>query len=251
MIPHLLHAAGLAVAGVGLLRRLRPGPAAWAPFPLELPAFLPGLFGLLHLLALGAFLGRRAPRLGAGALFLLLALGSTLVEWQWPPGVGVDNGLSLPALSALAWAIGGREAACGTVAAGYSLAALSKLHGSGLGWATGLNLAQHISTHAWDGAPALLEARLALAASVPLCTALGAATFLIEGSAVLFLLPALRRPWALAAAAMHLGIALVMDLHHYDWMLVTLGLAFGHGSRGGGGTAGGGPKRPGRVVSGG
>ena len=236
-----LVAAGALLAGLGLLLRLR-----WDG--LSHPRGIAGLVDLSWLArapsqvaltvaligALAWFIrrGGAAAALLAGAVLLVQAW---LLFWQWPVGSGVDNGVTLPAATLLAWGVGGllvdpdqarrvgREAACGVVAAAYLLAVASKLQGSGLGWASGQNLALHISIH--DAGGWLSPLRRAVVDSPGLCGLLGVGTLLIEGSSLLFLFERFRRPWALLAVGMHVGISLLMGLHHYEWLLVVLGLA--------------------------
>lgn len=236
-----LVAAGALLAGLGLFVRLR-----WDG--LSHPRGVAGLVDLgwlahapaqvalavLLVVALAAFVrwGGAAAALLAGGVLLLSAW---LHAWQWPPGSGVDNGVTLPAATLLAWGVGafladplqarraGREAACGVVAAAYLLAVASKLHGSGPGWASGQNLALHIAIH--DAGGWLSPLRQWVVDSPRVTGLLGVGTLLIEGAAPLFLWERCRRPWAVLAVGLHVGISLLMGLHHYDWLLVVLGLA--------------------------
>jgi hypothetical protein len=246
----LLLAAGALLAGLGLFTRLRwdglshpRGIAGMVDLSwlARAPSQVAGLLVLVGVLLWFIRWGGAAAALLSG---LLLLVQAWLLAWQWPVGSGVDNGVTLPAAALLAWGVGafladpavaarvGREAACGVVAAAYLLAVVSKLQGSGIGWASGQNLALHISIH--DAGGLLSPLRQWVVDSPRVCGALGVGTLLIEGSSLLFLLERFRRPWALLALGLHVGISLLMGLHHYDWLLVVLGLA---GWGGGGGQA--------------
>ena len=188
-----------------------------------------------------AFVLRWRACFGLGLSVALLALGGHILMAQWPGDLGVNGSLVLPGASGVAcllavgWSrrrgadpptmeINGLDAACGIAAAGYTLAAINKLIGSGLAWAGGSNLALHITVHAYSGIEALLSLRLAVADSLLLCSFFGVGTLLIEGSFGLFVFPRFRLVLALLAVSMHLAISLFVGLHHYDWMFLVLGL---------------------------
>jgi hypothetical protein len=195
----------------------------------------------LFIAATAAFVLRWHQAWALGLAVGLLALGGHIQMSQWPGSLGVNGALVLPGaagtacLLAAGWrrlqgadrqamALSGLDAACGIAAAGYTLAAINKLDGSGLAWASGSNLALHITVHGYAGIEALLPMRLAVADNLLACAMLGVGTLLIEGSFGLFIAPRLRRPMALLAVAMHLGISLFVGLHHFDWMFLVLGL---------------------------
>jgi hypothetical protein len=212
----LPHPRGLA-ALVDLSYLVQPGGAAIAT--------------VVYLLALVAFVMGRRMDFAALVMIALLATGTHLQACQWPPGVGVNGATTLPGAALTAWWITrrfgqtGREAACGIVAAAYPLAALSKLTSSGLVWASAGNLSLHIASQSYVAWPALQPLRLAAADSPTLCGALGIGTLVIEGGVLAFLWAPARLPIAMLVVAMHLGIALLMGLHHYDWMFMVVGLA--------------------------
>ncbi|MDP2307823.1 MAG: hypothetical protein Q8P18_17490 [Pseudomonadota bacterium] len=191
-----------------------------------------GASSIVYAVALAAFVLGRRPDVAAAVLIGLLALGGHLQACQWPDGVGANGALTLPGAALSAWWLArrfggtsGREAACGIVAAAYPLAALSKVTSSGLEWAGAGNLSLHIASQSYVGWSALQPLRLAAAGSPALCGALGVGTLIIEAGVIAFVWAPARLPLAALVAAMHVGIALLMGLHHYEWMLVVLGLA--------------------------
>ena len=196
----------------------------------------------VFLLATGALVLRRWPVASAAVVVLLLVLGGHIQAAQWPPEAQQANrAIVLPGAALVAWIVAflsarqqgqdteqadatGIDAACGIAAACYTLAGLGKLLGSGMAWASGSNLSMHIMVHSYGSLPFLREFRQAVADTPALCAVAGTGTLLIECSFFLFVFPRLRRAYALAAVAMHLGIAAAMGLHHYDWMFMVLGL---------------------------
>ena len=250
LAPRLMIALSLIATWGSLGRVLRvqgvPHPrglSAWIDLGWLVTPLGAGLMTGLFAAATLAFVLRRGEGVAATALVVLLAVGGHVQEAQWPVGAFANRSLVLPGAALAVYGVArllalragaprdqadawGLEAACGVAAACYTLAGLNKLVGSGAAWAGGSNLAMHISVHAHGGLEGLRAARLAVADSLGLCTLFGVGTLVIESSFLLFVLPRLRRGYALAAAAMHLGIAAVLGLHHYDWMFMVLGLGF-------------------------
>jgi hypothetical protein len=194
-----------------------------------------------YALAVAAFVLRLRPGLSGLLAAALLALATHLTESQWPPGIGLHNGALLPGGALTAYLIAhfvwrrrslaerewvGIEAASGIVAAGYSLAGLSKLLGSGFGWAHGANLSIHIATHSHSGSAFMRPLRLAVAGNLPLCTALGIGTLLVECSFLAYTWQKARKPYAIVVALMHTSISILMGLHHFDWLFMAVGLAW-------------------------
>ncbi len=257
-VPRTLLVLGLLATWGSLVRVLQVegvpharGLSAMVPLEalVSMPGFVvsTGLFGV----AAAAFLWRRREGWAAVGMVLLYALMGHLQSAQWALEAHQANrALVLPGAALIVYALvrawvlrrghgrdradaWGLEGACGVAAACYTLAGASKLLGSGTAWADGSNLAMHVAVHAHNGVAALLPLRMAVADSLALCEVFGTLTLTVEASFFLFVFPALRRPYALAAAAMHVGIALVMGLHHYDWMFVVLGLGLMAGPLGG------------------
>ena len=244
MRARAVQALGLLWAWGSLGRVLKVAGLPYAPpgfsglAPLTSPA-VAALFSAIFIVSLVAFVGDRRRDAAAMVMAVLLAAGAGLQTWQWPPGEGVNGAVNLPGAVLVAMAVarwraaeGDREAAgieagAGVVAAGYVLAGLAKLGGSGFAWTSRENLGMQIVSQGYAGMGALEPLRLYVADSGGLCRLLGVGTLAIELGAVLFMLPRLRPFVAAAIVALHLGIALLMDLHHYDWMFTTVGVAMG------------------------
>lgn len=224
-LARVTHVDGLPYAPAGLAR-------------LPVNAWVTGAATLGYLVTWVAFVRGRRPDTAAAVLVALLAAGTQVMAWQAPGDTGANGATMLPGAALLAWWVGRRvgdtpddrdrngvEAACGVVAAAYVVAVASKLHLSGLDWASAGNLGLQIATQGHLVGEPLQSLRLAAAASPALCSALGVATILIEGGAVFFVVPAARLPLATLLVAMHLGISVLMGLHHYDWMFTAVGWA--------------------------
>jgi hypothetical protein len=251
-LPRIALGLGLFIAWGSLSSRLLGVEGTPHPFGLSAwidlgwatrPASWLALSGV-YLSALLAFVLRRCEGLAGALLVALLALGAHIGAAQWPGDAGANRAVLLPGGACLAYLVGrigslrrtgataaraeaaGIEAACGVAAACYTLAGLNKVVGSGLSWASGGNLAMHIYTHSDSGVAWLRAFREGVASHPEICTVLGVGTILIECSFVLFILRRLRPLYGLLATAMHLSIALIMGLHHHEWMLTALGLAF-------------------------
>lgn len=209
------------------------------PLPMAVSVALTLLFVTASVL----FVMRRWEVWTGGLVVAMLAGGATLQDALWPGEIGENHAVVLPGVAVLAYLIGrgtglrrgmdrataerlGYEAACGVAAACYLIAGLSKVHMSGLAWASGSNLSLHMHVHALSGGAWMRPFRLAVAEHLWLCTAFGAGTLLIECGAVVYLWAPLRRPWSVLIGAMHTSIGLLMGLYHPDWMLMALALGF-------------------------
>jgi hypothetical protein len=245
-----LLAAGLLLAwcGIGNLQRVKGIPyphglSAWVNLvPLTEPVGLLVL-SLLFVSAVVAFVLRWRPELAALLMGALLALFGHIQIAQWTGDIGANRAIILPGAGVLAYGLGrlwalprdeddaiaegiGIDAACGIAAATYLLSGFSKVFTSGLGWASGSNLAMHISVHGHAGLAALRPYRLAMADHLWVCALFGIGTLIIECGFVFFVFPRFRKSLAIAAACMHIGIGLVIALHHYDWLFLCVGLGF-------------------------
>jgi hypothetical protein len=206
------------------------------------PAALWTMVGLF-MVALVAWVARKREGAAAVVMIGLLWVAESLALSEWADDVGGNKAAVLPVASLFAYTVTQAwsrrrgddavrterlavEAACGVCAAAYCLSGVSKVWESGLMWASGSNLALHITVHGWRGVEALIPFRLAVAEILPLCTLFGVGTLLVECGYLFFVVPALRKPLSIAATLMHLAIGLVMGLHHYDWMFVEIGLAW-------------------------
>ena len=175
---------------------------------------------------------------GAGALAwaraparrsLLWAYVIPLATWAYieplVTSVGVTHGKLLPAAAALAIAFSGSEAACGVVAAIYTLAGLAKVLGAGAGFVDPEYLGTLILERSFYVPTALSSVRLYLAESRPLLVALSVGTLVVELGGAFFVLPRFRRPLAVCNIAMHAGIAVAMGYVYVQWACVVAGLA--------------------------
>ncbi len=118
----------------------------------------------------------------------------------------------------------GFDAFCGIAAICYALAGANKIWAPGVAWATGVNLANHITTHALLGSPIMLDLRLWVASQEVVCMLLGVGTLVIECGFVLFILRKYRPILSILAVVFHLSIGLIVGLHHPDWMFTVAGL---------------------------
>ena len=201
-----------------------------------------GVATLIYVVCALRWAGWRDTRAGWVAVVLMWVMVDIDLH-QWPDDVGGNKAVVLPGAAVMAWNIAdavaarrgasaaqrerwGLEAACGVAAMGYFIAGVSKLHYSGLAWLTGGAMSIQIMSYATQGAAALIPFRLAVADQLWLCALFAWATIFIECGFLLFVLGWMRKPLSTLATLMHLGIALVMGLHHHDWMFMELGLAW-------------------------
>lgn len=248
--PRALFAAGLFMALLSYNRVARMdsvayprGLARWIDLSWAVQPAAQGVLVVMFLVALVAWVLRAREGAAAAVMIAVLWIAESLALSEWADDVGGNKAAVLPVASLFgysvtrAWATRrgmapitverlAVEAACGVCAAAYCLAGVSKVWESGLMWASGSNLALHITVHGWRGVEALIPFRLAVAQLLPLCTVFGVGTLIVECGYLFFVVPALRKPLSIAATLMHLSIGLVMGLHHYDWMFVEIGLAW-------------------------
>lgn len=249
-VPRAFFAAGLFMAWLSYNDVLS---VDGLPYPRGLAAWVdlswlvtPGAVAVqtaVFVAALFAWATRRSPEVAAAVLSVLLIVAEQLHMSQWDEDIGGNKAAVLPAAAMIGWVVTaawarrrgrsadeaevlGYEAACALAAACYFLAGAAKIDASGLMWASGSNLALHITVHAYNGVAWLMPFRLAVAEHLWLCTIFGVGTLIVECGYVFFLVPWMRKPLSIAATGMHLAIGLVMGLHHYDWMFVEIGLAF-------------------------
>jgi hypothetical protein len=185
--------------------------------------------------ALAAFLLRRWQGVAAVVATLLLALALHLQVSQWPGESGVRHAPLMPAAAlgayGLAWLFTKRErtaheAACGVVAAIYFLAGVAKLEVGGLHWAQGGQLALLIAERSVDVPAWLAALRRGFALSPGLCSALAATAVAVECAGLLFVWPRARSAYAVAAIALHAGIAVLMGYVYVHYVLTVAALAF-------------------------
>ena len=211
------------------LEFLLSGPA-WAVLSLALLTFLTLFARRIH----EAFSGATA--------CVLIGLG-TLVERGLqvdpsPPGFGK----MLPAAVVIAWLCGwiawrslplaerearSHELACGVAAACLIAPGISKLLASGLTWTDGQAHALLIYERSYLARLDWITALRTWIGSSAFLSELGATYVLaVECGGVLFLFPALRKLYVIAATLMVLGIALLLGFHAGTWLLVLFSLTW-------------------------
>ncbi len=231
----------LLMSQIAILVEVAGAPGSWPPWPLSwLPvpvasALLsrPGLtLGLLLMgLTGGAWAVGWRPRLSGGLALALVALGAGL-EASTNPEHQIGHGRYLVFLAGAGWLLAGGESpggaaraaavTRGAVAAPYVLAGLAKILADGGAWLGGDALALVLVEHA-EGPLAPL--RLWVAQQPWLCALMGLTTVIVELAAPVMLLPRLRWPWVLTAAAMHLGIAALMGYVYADWVMILVAIS--------------------------
>ncbi len=192
---------------------------------------------------LGLFVaGRRAPLAGWGFFVIVLVLHA-VVRSVHPDETDRTQGAQMPCATLVAWLVGsalaprlGREPdelggtlACGVVGAGYTMAALSKLLASGLGWVDGPTLALMIYERGTGAGEPFETLRHAIGTSPRLCAIGMAGALAMEASGWLFVFRTARRPYAMAAFSFHLTSGLLLGYPHFDWAFTTLAWAWAAG----------------------
>ena len=216
------------------------------PKALDMPELLrhaegSGALGLGLALGLVALAGRwcvRDDERAGWAIVALFGVAWLIERASAESHQGVRHGSLLP-VSALIGALAAprltgrrsaeltQEAAWGAVAAIYTLAGLSKLFGSGLGWFAPSNLGLLILERAADAPAPLVGLRLAVAGSPALCVALATGALLAELGGALLLWPRARPFVALALVFTHVGIAALMGYVYASWAIVLIALTWG------------------------
>lgn len=246
----LVLALALAVATGGVLERTQEVPAL--PFPR----------GLARLIDLAPMTTAPARALVALAVLGLLALFVS-GRWMQPAGwalaglalvaqtvvhsIHTDDvqGSQEPYSTLIAWLLGvaiaprlgrdrealGSALACGVVAAGYTMGAISKLLASGPAWIDGRAMQLLVYERAFGAPEPLASLRLAFAESPALCTAAMAGALVLELSGALFLFRRARWPFALGAVALHVSAGVLFGYLHPDWALTAIAWAYAAGGR--------------------
>lgn len=214
---------------------------AWIPgldLLLTRPAWL--ATGAVYLAAALAFTFRRRERLAGAFLFLWIGVMG-LAE------IGVRNAYMQPLINmlagnmVLAWLIGsslpgdaaerarrGHAWMCGFFAAMLTLSGISKLLRSGADW---FDAGMH-SLLVWERAqPMIAPEPLAVlrhwvAAHPALCLSGAVYTLVVECLALLFVVPRLRKPHAVAVAVLFTSMDLVLGLGEQGWAAIPLALAW-------------------------
>lgn len=119
------------------------------------------------------------------------------------------------------------EAACGVYAAIMFLAGFSKLRYSGLAWVDGDRHALMMLVRSFAATTALDDFRGWLAAHPTLLEIGASYTLAIEFAAPLFLVPRLRKPFALAMIPLPVGLAFTFGFFPFETATIPLVLAWG------------------------
>lgn len=227
-------------------------PYATLPHPTGLAAILPldaltqgpGWVALLgvHVAAAVAFLLRWREAVAGAVLLACLAVevslelsvrqifmphletmlaSDVLLAWLIGLGVGRLRGLEGAARDRFA-----HEVTAGVFGALLTISALSKLRLSGLGWVDGPTHCAVIYEHALMASGPLATFRFAVADTYALCSAGAVYALLTELLGVLFVLPALRKPHALAVVLLFAFLAVFQGIWEVSWALMAVGLAF-------------------------
>lgn len=238
----LVLAVGSAMSESAALDRL--------PYPRGLATVLPlaflgtptgqGLAAIAVLLLLGLFVAGKRVQLAGWGVFVIVMLLHAVTRSVHPDETDRTQGAQLPCATLAAWLIGtaiaprlsrdrealGQALASGVVAAGYTMAAISKLRLSGLGWIDGRMLALLIWERG-EGAGFPFDAIRHTVGASPALATLGMTTVLVlEGSGALFLFRRARRPYAAAMIGFHLTAGLLLGYPHLDWAFTVLSWAW-------------------------
>ncbi len=120
----------------------------------------------------------------------------------------------------LAW-----EASCGIIAAAYVLAAVAKHEQSGWRWARADNVALLVAERAYGGVRWLFGFRMWAVSSPFTCGILAKGSMFVEAAGLMFLVPALRWPFAGIATCLQLGIIVLLGYFEIEWILLIIALA--------------------------
>ncbi len=197
----------------------------------------------LYLPALVAFAAGWNRLAAAVALFVLAGLGRQLVRVAWQKsGNTVDRlGLYVPAavslfgwilVRLLTWHLSPEASeklawsgACGVLAGIYTLGGLAKyFEGGGFSWISTRNMSLLVAERSWAENSRVARMRRAAIAIPGLMFAGAAYGFAVEVLAILFVIPALRWPIAIAAAALQVSIILLMGYVELEWIALPFAL---------------------------
>jgi len=186
----------------------------------------------LSLLAGIALFVRPRSELMGGALTLLAACAGAWLEAA-RIGAGEHHAKFLPFVALTGW-LGARllrrpdlarDAAAGMVGAAYFTSGLSKLMGSGLGFARGSTVALLMAERAEPGT-LLGSVREALVQSPVLMASFAGGALLIELCGLAMIVPRLRGGYAVLAILLHTGIAVAMGYVYFPWALTVVAVAW-------------------------
>lgn len=246
----LVLAAALFVAFVGML---------WECPPVTTLPFPKGLTAWINLAPLTQPVARNSINALVGVLLVLWALrkGEVLIpvfvvaltfflsfieEAFHATTADVSQGKSMPFAAWIAYVIGskfvrptagypdpernGREMAAGTVAAGYTMAALSKLARDGAGWLDGRSMALMIAERADEWPDPIHSIRVFFTHHPELCAAGMGLALVVELAGLAYMKREWRYMYAFATFLMHSGIRLLLGYFHMDWWSTMVTIAW-------------------------
>ncbi len=237
----LVLATALFVAFVGMLWECPPvtqlpfpkGLSAWidmAPLTQPIPRYsIDALVGVL--LVLWAL--RKSEVVIPIFVVLLTFFLSFIEEGFHATTADVSQGKSMPFAAWIAYVIGsqfvrptvdrpdaernGREMAAGTVAAGYTMAGLSKVFRDGASWFDGRSMAMMIAERADEWPDPIHSIRVFMTFHPGLCAAGMGFALVVELCGLTYLKREWRFRYAFATFLMHSGIRLLLGYFHIDW----------------------------------
>ena len=213
-------------------------PLAWLSTP---PAQIAAVAAVVLMLAL--FVRGRAMQLSGLAVFVIVLALNSVARSMTPGDEAGSQGSQVPCTTLAAWIVGsaiaprlgrdrdelGTSLACGIVAAGYTMAAISKLLARGVDWVDGPTLALMIYERAPSSIEPLASLRRAVSGTPWLCSGGMGAVLLLEASGALFLFRRARRAYAACIVAFHVSSGLLLGYPHVEWALMTVAWAWAGG----------------------
>jgi hypothetical protein len=119
----------------------------------------------------------------------------------------------------------GWQAGCGVMAGSWGLAAFAKIRESGFVWASAGNVALLVRERSYMGPASLRRLRRWVSNHVLLCLLASYVGFWGEAAGLLFVVPELRWPAAVASTLFQLGIMLLLGYFELEWIVVMVALA--------------------------
>ena len=193
---------------------------------------------------LALFVSGRRPQLAGWTLVGIALVTHAVVRSVHAQEADRTQGSQEPYATLIAWLIGtkvakrfGREPeelgaslACGVVAAGYSMAALSKLMHSGIHWVDGRAMALLIYERAGQVPAPFSDLRYAAASHPLVCKLAMGSALVLESCGWFFLFTRLRRPFAAGVLCLHVSSGLLLGYTHFDWALTAIAWAVAAGA---------------------
>jgi len=119
----------------------------------------------------------------------------------------------------------GWQAGCGVMAGSWGLAAYAKYIESGLVWNSAGNVALLVRERSYMGPKPLARLRRWVSGQVTLCLLASYVGFWGEAAGLVFVVPVLRWPAAIASTLFQLGIMILLGYYELEWIVVMIALA--------------------------